>query len=176
MSAMQASSSSGPNQVTMQLHPQELGSLNVQITVAGTSSDGIPQVIAHLAAENTTVKQAIEANLGDLQKALEANGLHLQSAVVSVQAAGAGGQSGAMGSGADPGNRHQGMWDGTQNATGGGAGQGTGQGSFAGFAGNGAGNGNNGNARWSSQVLDEPAVAVAPTTAPVSAGRLDTRA
>lgn len=164
----------GNNQVNVQLHPNDWGSVNVQVSITpSTQAGGNPLVTAHLVAESPSVKDALDSQMGELRKALEASGLHLQDAVVSVQAASAGTSSGATGSGADPGTRqHMGNWDtgGSQTPSGGQQGQG----GFASFAGGGHDGGRSASyypAAVETTESPEPTGSTA-----MASGRLDTRA
>jgi hypothetical protein len=130
-------------------------------------------VTAHLVAESASVKAALESHMGDLRKALEGSGLHLQDAVVSVQAASASAQSGSAGTGAGPGSHnHAGQWDaGSRTADGGQPGAG-GSASFTGSGGEGRGNSR---PQYQSAV-DPIETQIPPIAAAVTNGRLDTRA
>jgi len=167
----------GNNQVTVRLHPDDWGSVNVRISVTPASqAGGSAQVTAHLVAESPSVKAALDSNMNELRKALAGAGLHLQDAVVSVQAASSAAQSGSTGSGNGNGSHHNpGSWEGGAQTTGGSQ---QGQGGFTGFTG--GGQGSNGQSRPGYPASTVDAVDTAPipsTPAPSKVnGRLDTRA
>ena len=168
----------GHNQVTVRLHPDDWGSVNVRISVTPASqAGGSAQVTAHLVAESPSVKAALDSNMNELRKALAGAGMHLQDAVVSIQAASSAAQSGSTGSGAGNGqHHHSGSWDGGSQTMSNTGGQQS-QGGFASFTG--GGQGREGQSRPGYQTASVDAVDApvpsTPTPAKVS-GRLDTRA
>ncbi|MEO7720258.1 MAG: flagellar hook-length control protein FliK [Capsulimonas sp.] len=80
----------GGDKVTLQLHPQDWGQLNLTVTMTpkvDASGQTITVVTAHVAAENPVVKQALESHLSDLRRSLSEHGLKLDSMTVVVDAA-----------------------------------------------------------------------------------------
>ena len=166
----------GSNQVTVRLNPENWGKVEVQLSVTPASQPGgTAQVTAHLTAESSAVKAALDSNLSDLRKALESAGLNLRDAVVSVQAASSAASSGSAGNGNGAGSHHNpGSWDAGGSQT---AGSQQGQGGFASFTGGGQGGGNQSRSSYRTSTVD-----AVETPAPIPAasvkvnGRLDTRA
>lgn len=133
-------------QVILELHPREWGRLQVSITMAAPTAAGqvtSNAVVAHVLADNPTVKAALENHAAELRHALREAGLQLDSLTVAVQSALPSGQSGT----ATSDNRHQdgaGAWgqpppNQNAGAQGGATGQGQGQSAFAAFYGDGGG-------------------------------------
>ena len=78
----------GQGRMTLQLHPKDWGKLEVSVTLTPTQgADGTKAsaVVAHIAAENPLVKAALDANPGELRRALREAGLALDKLTVSVQ-------------------------------------------------------------------------------------------
>jgi flagellar hook-length control protein FliK len=65
--------------MTMQLEPENLGKLTLQVVAKGSA------VTAQIIAENEAVKQAIEANVSTLQENLAQNGLKVEAVDVTVE-------------------------------------------------------------------------------------------
>ena len=74
-------------QISVQLHPKDWGSLQVSVTLASGQNDGAAKTItAHIVAETPQVKAALQSQTGALHQALRASGLHLEHLTVSVKA------------------------------------------------------------------------------------------
>jgi len=131
-------------QITVQLHPQEWGQLQVTVTTApsSTAANAPLSVTAHVIADNPAAKAALENRTVDLRDALKESGYKLDQITVSVQSASgaqAGGQFPREGSGGSPEQysgqtNHQGTPSGESQTTGFG-GQGSSGQSFAASAG-----------------------------------------
>lgn len=67
------------NQLEMQLHPESLGTLHIQITSKGN------EVTAQFHVQNEAVKAAIEGQLVELKEALKAQGIKVEAVEVNVQ-------------------------------------------------------------------------------------------
>lgn len=79
--------SGASEQMSVQLHPKDWGSLQVSVTVApGQNAGAVKTVIAHIVAETPQVKAALQSQTGALHQALRASGLHLEHLTVSVKA------------------------------------------------------------------------------------------
>ncbi len=73
-------------QMSVQLHPKDWGSLQVSVTVApGQEAGTAKTVTAHIIAETPQVKAALQSQTGALHQALRASGLHLEHLTVSVK-------------------------------------------------------------------------------------------
>ena len=73
-------------QMSLQLHPKDWGSLHVSVTVAPAAEAGSAKTVtAHIVAETPQVKAALESQTGALNQALRASGLHLEHLTVSVK-------------------------------------------------------------------------------------------
>ncbi|WP_423821819.1 flagellar hook-length control protein FliK [Salinisphaera sp. SPP-AMP-43] len=85
--------SGGQQQAQIQLHPRELGQINISVTVNDHN-----QAQLHLMSPNAHVRDAIEAALPQLRQSLAAGGLTLGQASVGDQGSQAGfGDTGAQG-------------------------------------------------------------------------------
>lgn len=85
--------SGGQQQAQIQLHPRELGQINISVTVNDHN-----QAQLHLISPNAHVRDAIEAALPQLRQSLAAGGLTLGQASVGDQGSQAGfGDTGAQG-------------------------------------------------------------------------------
>jgi len=81
-------------EMTVQLHPKDWGSLHVTVQIAPTDQrpgdapkdDGPKKVTAQIVAETPQVKAALESHTGDLHQKLREAGLHLDSVTVTVRA------------------------------------------------------------------------------------------
>lgn len=74
-------------QMTVQLHPKDWGSLQVSVSVAPSQNAGAAKTVtAHIVAETPQVKAALQSGTGALHQALRASGLHLEHLTVSVKA------------------------------------------------------------------------------------------
>lgn len=74
-------------QMSVQLHPKDWGSLQVSVSVApGQNVEAAKTVTAHIVAETPQVKAALQSRTGALHEALRASGLHLEHLTVSVKA------------------------------------------------------------------------------------------
>lgn len=67
------------NQLEMQLHPESLGTLHIQITSKGN------EVTAQFHVQNEAVKAAIEGQLVELKEALKEQGIKVEAVEVNVQ-------------------------------------------------------------------------------------------
>lgn len=77
----------GPEQMSVQLHPKDWGSLQVSVSVAPSQNAGAAKTVtAHIVAETPQVKAALQSGTGALHQALRASGLHLEHLTVSVKA------------------------------------------------------------------------------------------
>ena len=75
-------------QMSLQLHPKDWGSLQVSVSVAPSQNAGAAKTVtAHIVAETPQVKAALQSQTGALHQALRAAGLHLEHLTVSVKAA-----------------------------------------------------------------------------------------
>ncbi len=92
--SLRLSAKSGAAQeMTVQLHPKDWGSLHVtvQIAPAAPSTGGAPTaatpktVTAQIVAETPQVKAALESHTGELHQKLREAGLHLDSVTVTVR-------------------------------------------------------------------------------------------
>ena len=68
----------GNNNITIHLHPQELGEVKLDLRVNHS------QVRAHLTAQNQQVQDVLEKHLPQLRQALQQQGLHLDHLQVSI--------------------------------------------------------------------------------------------
>ena len=140
-----SSSRSAPNgvngvrEINLQLHPHDWGQIKLSVRMTPTvGADGTAgtSVIAHVVADNPTVKAALETHTAELRRTLHDAGLKLDRLSVSVQAPDAGSQSGAASQEQRPFAQDSSAWAGqgasTPNADGGNAGQ---PGGSAGFGG-----------------------------------------
>ncbi len=76
----------GQGQMTLQLHPQDWGKLQVSVTMTpDATGSGGTVVTAHLVADNASVKQALETSGADLRRTLREAGLHLETMTVTVR-------------------------------------------------------------------------------------------
>ncbi len=74
-------------QMSVQLHPKDWGSLQVSVSVAPSQNAGAAKTVtAHIVAETPQVKAALQSGTGALHQALRASGLHLEHLTVSVKA------------------------------------------------------------------------------------------
>lgn len=177
----------GHGQMTLQLHPQDWGKLQVSVTMTpdGKGTGGT-LVTAHIVADSASVKQALETGGADLRRTLREAGLHLETMTVTVRPPTASTEAQPMGGGQDGSPRQSASQD-AQWGTGAGS---RGESAPGGMAGNGqptfgGGNTNSGTQnqgyRQTSQTLpsmtddyqDQAPQAIA---ASHTAGRLDTRA
>lgn len=176
----------GRGQMTLQLHPQDWGKLQVSVSMTpDAKGTGGTLVTAHVVADSAAVKQALETGGADLRRTLREAGLHLERLTVTVRPAEAGSEAQSLGSGSG-GNGRQQPQD-TQSWTTPGS-QGSNMGSTAaGNGGNtfGAGGGGNGTRNPEHRQTALAAIALgaehdepdAPAlTLSSAAGRLDTRA
>ena len=75
-------------QISVQLHPKDWGSLQVSVTVTpGTEAAPAKTVTAHIVAETPQVKAVLQSQTGALHEALRESGLHLEHLTVSVKSA-----------------------------------------------------------------------------------------
>ena len=73
-------------QMSMQLHPKDWGSLQVSVSVVPSQNAGAAKMVtAHIVAETPQVKAALQSGTGALHQALRASGLHLEHLTVSVK-------------------------------------------------------------------------------------------
>lgn len=177
----------GHGQMTLQLHPQDWGKLQVSVTMTpdGKGTGGT-LVTAYIVADSASVKQALETGGADLRRTLREAGLHLETMTVTVRPPTASTEAQTMGGGQDGSPRQSASQD-AQWGTGAGS---RGESAPGGMAGNGqptfgGGNTNSGTQnrdyRQTSQTLpsmtddyqDQAPQAIA---ASHTAGRLDTRA
>lgn len=88
----------GRGQMTLQLHPQDWGKLQVSVsmTPAGTAGGGTT-VVAHVVADSTAVKQALESGGADLHRTLREAGLHLERLTITIRPGGASTEAQGMG-------------------------------------------------------------------------------
>ena len=78
----------GVQQMSLQLHPKDWGSLQVSVSVtAGPQVGSAKTVTAHIVAETPQVKAALQSQTGVLHQALRASGLNLEHLTVSVKPA-----------------------------------------------------------------------------------------
>jgi len=76
----------GVQQMSLQLHPKDWGSLQVSVSVtAGPQTGSAKTVTAHIVAETPQVKAALQSQTGALHQALRASGLNLSHLTVSVK-------------------------------------------------------------------------------------------
>ena len=76
-----------PEQMSVQLHPKDWGSLQVSVSVTPSQNAGAAKTVtAHIVAETPQVKAALQSGTGALHQALRASGLHLEHLTVSVKA------------------------------------------------------------------------------------------
>ncbi|MBQ8879190.1 MAG: flagellar hook-length control protein FliK [Lachnospiraceae bacterium] len=69
----------GMDQLTMQLHPESLGSLHIQITSKGG------EVTAQFRVQDETVKAAIESQVAELKETLKNQGIKVEAVEVTVE-------------------------------------------------------------------------------------------
>jgi len=69
----------GMDQLTMQLHPESLGSLQIQITSKGG------EVTAQFKVQDETVKAAIESQVAELKETLKNQGVKVEAVEVTVE-------------------------------------------------------------------------------------------
>ena len=87
-------------QMTLQLHPQDWGQLQITVkVVSGTDTNAPQTVTAHIVAETPQVKAALDNGSGDLRQALRTAGLNLDRISVTVQRMEASAQAGTATSG-----------------------------------------------------------------------------
>lgn len=72
----------GMDQLTMQLHPESLGSLQIQITSKGG------EVTAQFKVQDETVKAAIESQVAELKETLKNQGVKVEAVEVTVESHG----------------------------------------------------------------------------------------
>jgi len=90
----------GRGQMTLQLHPQDWGKLQVSVLMTpDTTGSGGTRVTAHLVADSAAVKQALETNGSDLRRTLREAGLHLENMTVTVRPPAASSEAQSMGGG-----------------------------------------------------------------------------
>ncbi len=78
----------GVQQMSLQLHPKDWGSLQVSVSVAPAQETGAAKTVtAHIVAETPQVKAALQSQTGVLHQALRASGLNLTHLTVSVRPA-----------------------------------------------------------------------------------------
>ena len=177
----------GRGQMTLQLHPQDWGKLQVSVTMTPSETAGGGTVVtAHVVADSAAVKQALETGGADLRRTLHEAGLHLERLTITVrpgeassEARGMGGNGGGEG-GRNPSQDAQ-DWPapGSRGESTASAAAGNGQ---AAFGGGGADAGTQNRARtFATPALgsmtdehEEPTAAAAPVSR--TTGRLDTRA
>lgn len=88
----------GQGQMTLQLHPQDWGKLQVSVTMTpDATGSGGTRVIAHLVADSAAVKQALETGGSDLRRTLREAGLHLETMTVTVRPPAASSDAQSMG-------------------------------------------------------------------------------
>ncbi len=176
----------GRGQMTLQLHPQDWGKLQVSVSMTpDAQGTGGTRVTAHVVADSAAVKQALETGGADLRRTLREAGLHLERFTVTVRPAEAGSEAQSTSGGFGGNNRQHAPHDAqSQSAPGS---QASAASTAAGNGGNtfGAGGGGTGtrNPEHRQTALagtafaaehdepDAPALALSP-----AAGRLDTRA
>ncbi len=84
----------GRGQMTLQLHPQDWGRLQVSVSMTpDTQGTGGTRVTAHVVADSAAVKQALETGGADLRRTLREAGLHLERFTVTVRPAEAGSEA-----------------------------------------------------------------------------------
>lgn len=88
----------GRGQMTLQLHPQDWGKLQVSVSMmpAGTAGGGTT-VVAHVVADSAAVKQALESGGADLHRTLREAGLHLERLTITIRPGGASTEAQGMG-------------------------------------------------------------------------------
>lgn len=69
----------GMDQLQMQLHPESLGTLHIQLTSKGG------EVTAHFKVQNEEVKAAIEGQIADLKENLKEQGIKVEAVEVTVE-------------------------------------------------------------------------------------------
>lgn len=80
--------SDGVQQMSLQLHPKDWGSLQVSVSVTPAQETGAAKTVtAHIVAETPQVKAALQSQTGALHQALRASGLNLTHLTVSVKPA-----------------------------------------------------------------------------------------
>jgi len=78
----------GVQQMSLQLHPKDWGSLQVSVSVTPAQETGAAKTVtAHIVAETPQVKAALQSQTGALHQALRASGLNLTHLTVSVKPA-----------------------------------------------------------------------------------------
>jgi flagellar hook-length control protein FliK len=88
---------SGPTQVTVHLHPQEWGQVTVSVTmtpVTGLDGKTSTQIAAHVVADQSDVKTALETHQADLRQSLKDAGISLDRLTITVRPEAAAAQSG----------------------------------------------------------------------------------
>ena len=76
----------GVQQMSLQLHPKDWGTLQVSVSVTPGQEPGAAKTVtAHLVAETPQVKAALQSQTGALHQALRASGLKLEHLTVSVK-------------------------------------------------------------------------------------------
>ena len=76
----------GTQQMSLQLHPKDWGSLQISVSVTtGQQAGAAKSVTAHIVAETPQVKAALQSQTGALHQALRASGLNLDHLTVSVK-------------------------------------------------------------------------------------------
>lgn len=88
VSAMPLPAAGGHGQMTLQLHPQDWGSLHLSVAMTPAADGSGTQIVAHVVAENGAVRDALELHGHELRQALQDAGLHLERLTVTVQDAG----------------------------------------------------------------------------------------
>lgn len=84
----------GRGQMTLQLHPQDWGKLQVSVSMTpDAKGTGGTLVTAHVVADSAAVKQALETGGADLRRTLREAGLHLERFTVTVRPAEAGSEA-----------------------------------------------------------------------------------
>ena len=79
---------SAAQQMSLQLHPKDWGSLQVSVSVtAGPDAGAAKTVTAHIVAETPQVKAALQSQMPALRQSLRASGLNLEHLTVSVKPA-----------------------------------------------------------------------------------------
>ena len=74
-------------QMSLQLHPKDWGSLQVSVSVTAGPDPAAKTVTAHIVAETPQVKAALQSQMPALHQALRASGLNLEHLTVSVKPA-----------------------------------------------------------------------------------------
>lgn len=129
----------GVREINLQLHPHDWGQIKLSVRMTPTvGEDGAvgTSVIAHIVADNPTVKAALETHTAELRQTLQEAGMKLDQLSVTVQAPDAAAQSGTASQEQRPFSQDGGAWTGSGASTPGAGTFGADQtGSGAGFSG-----------------------------------------